>query len=691
MDCNQITMIENYRKIDKNPFPSKGIFLNEDLVQLQFVYPNPLLARSETSVSTIDLSTKNRQVIPTHNDSEKLSVYSNNGTIKAVIRSIPFSKQFPVDTPKIGSDSSNVVFLEVFQDSELIATEILTAETGDIITHPSISSGLRLSPNNRYAAWVSATKKNNARKSIFGYKVQTYDFKDYGEDIDGVYSTNLIIYDITTRKTRIIGTPKNHGACKFCFASENVIILQAVDLSSPRIQGIRSYANRPFHLFALDINNPDQIEFHRLFERNSIYLSPETFIFPTESEQETVKVFCGRFVDDFGGHNGPSHLATFNLNLKDLTAHDYKESQEVYTISNIPLQPFINDHTICLTIEDRCKLVPISVDLDTFQITKLIQDTNDSIIIDDYRNGKYLIRVSSPIETPRFAIFSSDSINYLTKSTTFDQLTSEILYNDNYNDAILILSPGEKKRFIVSPHGGPHGMFSTYFARNYVFLALCGYSVAMINFRGSTGYPIDVQRSLPGKCGEQDVQDVADIINQLKSKYDIEKLGIYGYSHGGFLATHFAGQHPELIEFAVAGGPVTNIISNYYAVDIPDWCLYEAGVTDKCDGEYEIDEEALHKMWKASPIQYAKNAKVPVLLVHGKNDRRVHALQSIDYYLAMKRNGNPVKMIMYDMNGHSMKLLSCFNDFMANVVEFANDPQAYIDKDDSELYVDSKE
>ena len=154
MECCQITMIENdcfqrfdkmdmienYRKIDKNPFPSKGIFLNEDLVQLQFVYPNPLLARSESSVSTIDLSSKNRQVIPTHNDSEKLSVYSNDGTIKAVIRSIPFSKQFPVDTPKIGSDSSNVVFLEVFQDSELIATEILTAETGDIITHPSISS-----------------------------------------------------------------------------------------------------------------------------------------------------------------------------------------------------------------------------------------------------------------------------------------------------------------------------------------------------------------------------------------------------------------------------------------------------------------------------------------------------------------------------------------------------------------------
>lgn len=681
--------IDNFKKIDKRPNPTGGFFIDDDLVQLNFSSPNHILGRTETSVSQVRLHTKSAPTIPIHNDSEQLVGYSPDGRTRALIRSIPFSNTMPIGTPKITKgEQSVVVFLEVFRDSELISNEILTEDNGNFQTHPTITSGLLVSPNSRYVAWIASSKKKDARKSLLGYKVKTFDFRDYGEDIDGVYNTNLVIFDTETSKTTVYGTPKNHGACKFTFASEKVIVIQAVDLSAPRIAGIRSYQNRPFHLFAVDLSDPEKIEFKRLFNDSKIYLNPNAFVGGENSEVSTV--YVERFVEDFGGHNGPSYLASFKLNLKELTVSDYKESKELFSVVKVPHRPFIDEKTVCLTVSNRCSIDPIKVNLDTFEVKKVIDLQNYSVYIDDYRKGQYLIRTSSLTETGRYGILKNDEIEYLTTSTKFDELKSDIILNENYNDALLIISPGEKKKFIVSPHGGPHGNYTNSFAREYAFFALCGYSIALVNYRGSTAYPIDVQKSLPGHCGDQDVKDCCQIIAQLKEKYNVEKIGVYGHSHGGYLSSHIAGQNPELIDFSVASAPVTNFVSSYYTCDIPDWALYESGVRRECDGEWEMDEDAFKKMWLASSVRFAKNAKVPLLLIHGRKDRRVDMNQSVDFYLAMKRNGNPVKMILYDFIGHSVKLTSCNDDRLVNIVEFANDPKAYIEKDDADFYEDSE-
>ncbi|KAK8838275.1 hypothetical protein M9Y10_035696 [Tritrichomonas musculus] len=688
MSSDSTFYINNFKKIDKRPNPTGGLFINENLVHLNFSSPNHLLGRTETSVTQVKLHSEGSQIIPIHNDSEKLVGFSYDGRTRAAIRSIPFSSTMPIGTPKITKgEQSNVVFLEVFKDSELISNEILTEENGDFQTHPTITSGLLVSPNSRYIAWIAATKKKDARKSLLGYKVKTYDYRDYGEDIDGVYGTNLVIFDTETSNTKVIGSPEKHGACKFTFASENIIVLQAVDLTSPQIAGIRSYQNRPFHLFAVDISNTEKIEFKPLLnDQSKIYLNPKAFEVKSDNNEKYSRIYIERFVDDFGGHNGPSHFASFKLNLNDLTASEYKESKELYQVVQVPYHPFIDEKTVCITISERCSINPIIINLDTFETRQLIEGTKAAVYVDDYRNGKYLIRTSSLTETGRYAILTNDEIEYLTESTKFEELQSKILLNDNYNDALLIIAPGEKKKFIVSPHGGPHGNYANSFVREYAFFALCGYSIALVNYRGSIAYPIDVQKSLPGHCGDQDVKDCVDIISQIKDQFPVEKVGIYGHSHGGYLSSHMAGQHPELIDFSVASAPVTNFVSSYYTCDIPDWALYESGVRRECDGDWEMDEESFHKMWMASSVRFAKNAKVPLLLIHGRKDRRVDMIQAVDFYLAMKRNGNPVKMILYDLVGHSVKLSSCNDDRLVNIIEFANDPKAYLEKDDNEFY-----
>jgi dipeptidyl aminopeptidase/acylaminoacyl peptidase len=293
--------------------------------------------------------------------------------------------------------------------------------------------------------------------------------------------------------------------------------------------------------------------------------------------------------------------------------------------------------------------------LETLELTDLVDIGTSSAVVDDVKDGLVILRVSSPVDTPRFAVLDAGKLRYLTNSTHFSDVTYEIILNDNCNDAIVILAPGDKKKFVVSPHGGPCSMFATYFSRYYTFFLLNGYSLCLVNFRGSTGAPVEVQKMLPGRCCEIDVEDVVWHIDRLRATFDVEKLGIWGWSYGGLMATVLAGRCSDKIDFAVAGAPVVNMISSYYTSDISDWPLVTAGVKIEPDGEIDEDIEVFEKLWRASPIRFVKSVNVPVLLIHAKDDRRVPMGQSYEFFYAMKRAGKPVKLLLYENGGHSLE------------------------------------
>jgi acylaminoacyl-peptidase len=56
--------------------------------------------------------------------------------------------------------------------------------------------------------------------------------------------------------------------------------------------------------------------------------------------------------------------------------------------------------------------------------------------------------------------------------------------------------------------GGPHSVFNTSYLSLLSFYCIQGYAVLLVNFRGSIGYGEANVKSLPGKCGDQDVKDV---------------------------------------------------------------------------------------------------------------------------------------------------------------------------------------
>lgn len=251
-------------------------------------------------------------------------------------------------------------------------------------------------------------------------------------------------------------------------------------------------------------------------------------------------------------------------------------------------------------------------------------------------------------------------------------------------DALLLLPPegGDQALppLIVTPHGGPHGVCATGFVPAYAFLvAAQGYALLLVNYRGSVGFGQGPLNSLPGKCGTQDVADVAQatraVLGRPQPVVDAGRVAVVGGSHGGFLAGHMVGQHPDLYKAAVMRNPVTNIASMVGVTDIRDWCFVEALGIGSYDFEgYPIcTPEMMARMFAASPIAHAHNVRAPTLLCVGAKDRRVPCSQSVEFYNVLKAQGVKTKMLWYPEDVHAIDIVKSDADEWTNIVAWLNE------------------
>jgi acylaminoacyl-peptidase len=184
-----------------------------------------------------------------------------------------------------------------------------------------------------------------------------------------------------------------------------------------------------------------------------------------------------------------------------------------------------------------------------------------------------------------------------------------------------ILTSIANKSLIVSPHGGPHSAYGTIFISSMLYYCMNGYSICMVNYRGSTGFGQACIESLPGKIGELDVQDThaatVQALSLLGNKVDANKVSVIGGSHGGFLSAHMVGQYPDLYRATVMRNPVINVATMSGSTDIPDWCYVESLGNDMRnydDDNHNVD--IVSKMYLSSPMRYVDNVKVSVILKH---------------------------------------------------------------------------
>ena len=218
-------------------------------------------------------------------------------------------------------------------------------------------------------------------------------------------------------------------------------------------------------------------------------------------------------------------------------------------------------------------------------------------------------------------------------------------------DGWVVLPPGYDPRaraypMILTIHGGPHGAYSSAFAFEEQLMAAGGYIVLYTNPRASTGYGEKFRWGTWGAWGDRDFEDVMAGVDYALKHYngDPKRLGVTGYSYGGFLTNWIIG-HTDRFAAAVVGAGPSDWISNYGTGDIP-----RTKESEFRGRPWEPEANAV--MIRQSPITYAAKIRTPTLFVHGEADARVPISQAEEMYTTLKKRGVPAKFVRYPGEYH---------------------------------------
>ena len=204
---------------------------------------------------------------------------------------------------------------------------------------------------------------------------------------------------------------------------------------------------------------------------------------------------------------------------------------------------------------------------------------------------------------------------------------------------------------ILDIHGGPNGAFYDAFVPWQQALACSGYLVLAVNPRGSSTYGDEFMRAVLDDWGGEDYLDLMAALDHVceREYVDEARLGIHGYSYGGFM-TGWAIGHTRRFGAAVIGAPCTNLYTMYGTSDIG----VSFGESQWGGSVADTPPDILaQKLLARSPISYAKDVHTPALLLHGESDYRCPIAQSEEYFVALKRLGKTVEFVRFPGSNHA--------------------------------------
>lgn len=277
------------------------------------------------------------------------------------------------------------------------------------------------------------------------------------------------------------------------------------------------------------------------------------------------------------------------------------------------------------------------------------------------KNGKYFIDIFSDTATVReYSIISTkgklaqvlkQSDNPLVDYNVGEMSIFSIKADDDTDLYCRMITPPEfdpakKYPVIVYVYGGPHAQLVTnswmggasYFL---YYMAQEGYVIFTLDNRGSAHRGRDFEQAVHRKMGTIEVEDQAKGVEYLKglSFIDSDRIGVNGWSYGGFMTISLMLKEADDFKVGVCGGPVT------------DWKYYEIMY-----GERYMDtpDENPDGYAEASLLNHADKLKGDLLIIHGTSDPVVvwqHTLVLITKFI---KEGKQVDYFVYPGHGHGV-------------------------------------
>jgi dipeptidyl-peptidase-4 len=195
---------------------------------------------------------------------------------------------------------------------------------------------------------------------------------------------------------------------------------------------------------------------------------------------------------------------------------------------------------------------------------------------------------------------------------------------------------GRKYPVIVNVYGGPTSLMVRADERQYLlaqWIADHGAIVVAIDNRGTDRRDRAWSRAIKGSFGKIPLDDQVDGLRALGARFpelDLTRVGIYGWSFGGYMAALAVLRRPDVFRVGVAGAPVV------------DWRDYDTHYTERYLDRPQVNAAGYDE---SSLLTYASRLERPLLLVHGTGDDNVYFFHSLKLADALFRAGRPYEFL----------------------------------------------
>jgi dipeptidyl-peptidase-4 len=209
------------------------------------------------------------------------------------------------------------------------------------------------------------------------------------------------------------------------------------------------------------------------------------------------------------------------------------------------------------------------------------------------------------------------------------QLRTALVLPANFNG-------DERLPVLVDPYGGPGHARVVRSRAAYLtsqWFADQGFAVVVIDGRGTPGRSPSWERAVRNDLAGPVIDDQADALAELAERHhylDLTKVGVRGWSFGGYLAALAVLRRPDMFHAAVAGAPVT------------DWRLYDTHYTERFLGHPATNVGAYER---SDLVRLAPQLERPLLIIHGLADDNVVVAHSLALSQALLEAGRPHRVL----------------------------------------------